>query len=1385
MSGASASPTQLAVLGRGLTLERLLGRGATGEVWLAKADGGEHRYVLKFARERTAFARLIDEGERLLGVDSPWCARLLALGRLSASLTLPEPGASRRMERDTPYLVLEHREGHPLQLDADLDAGSRRRRALVVARDIARALIDLHGAGVAHGDVKPENVLIESLGNSERARLVDFGLAGSATDAIPTGGTRRYLAPEVVNAPGTGDARLRDLYAFGISLSDIASGPRRHDDLRSQLQSLDADLATVVRALTSQAPAARPSASWVFRRALELLGEDESVAEQSERRQSLVRRSYLARRRREVGAAARARRAEVQVSGAPGRWLVELEALTRSLETLRGSPEPAAETAIVRDLDAVGRARWLVELIGPSAAAWPELGLGSDEELAQRLLAAVDMREPRQLTFRDLACPEPVAALEHIELALQLGRGVPAAGVLDQVESWVHAEGAPEAIGIALGRALRLRGELGRALSALDRVPGAHAAVEAAEVLRRAGDRVAAQQRLRAAEENDVRSPRLDAIKARMTLDAGEPGPARELVLHASDVLGLEVRALAEIALGDRRAAGRTIERAALAVESDEDRARVEALAGNLEHFAGNAESALERFRRAAEHAASAGAVLEEATYLTGVAAEAANVGRLPLALEAGLRAVLLFEGLGRYGEAARALLSLSSAHAAVGENAQAREHAEAASRRARAAGDKRCRAYAHLVIADTTPLEEREGLEHVRLAASLLEHDADDGLRVAARLHERGERIEVDTLDAEASASERALDVRLEWWAARARTAVDASSPHEPARVLDALLSLASEQAPVTLRGPAAFAGAELAARVGDGDAVRRLTLIASESARHLLSQAGPASSAQVRLLPWVRIGESGSGSGFSAEQLADVDRLVRALGRRDRLRPLLEQIVDALVLWTGVERGLLLLRAPGGRLRPRAGRNLLRADLTGAQLTLSHSLAERALAQGEPVVAVDASGDLPDVHESVHALKLRSVLAVPLLARGEALGVVYLDDRSRRGAFGPRELAWVRLVATLAALAIADARDQILLRRAARRAQRAEGRLSIDLAQREAELDVAERELARAREARETRHRYDEIVGQSEAVRAMLRLVDRVSSSEVPVMLVGESGSGKELVARAVHRNGSRSGQAFVAENCGAIPETLLETTLFGHVRGAFTGAARPRAGLFEVADGGTLFLDEIGEMSLGMQAKLLRALQDGEIRPVGSDRARKVDVRVITATHRDLAAMVASSKFREDLYYRLNVISVKIPSLRERAGDVPLLIKHFVHVHAGKRRVQVSKAAMDRLAAYSWPGNVRQLENEVRRALVLADELISPEFLSPEVLGSGNVKTADELNLRQRLDALEIELVTIALRRTDGNQTRAAELLGLSRFGLQKMMKRLEISFQSSLS
>ena len=283
------------------------------------------------------------------------------------------------------------------------------------------------------------------------------------------------------------------------------------------------------------------------------------------------------------------------------------------------------------------------------------------------------------------------------------------------------------------------------------------------------------------------------------------------------------------------------------------------------------------------------------------------------------------------------------------------------------------------------------------------------------------------------------------------------------------------------------------------------------------------------------------------------------------------------------------------------------------------------------------------------------------------------------------------------------------------------------------------------------------------------------RVAASDVPVLVLGESGTGKELVARAIHDHGPRRARLFIGENCASVPEPLLESTLFGHVKGAFTGASSTRVGLFELAHKGTLFLDEIGEMPPSMQVKLLRVLQDGEVRPVGGERVRTVDVRVIGATHRDLVAMVKAGTFREDLYYRLNVVTLTVPSLRERPGDIPHLVEHFLQKYGEGRKVTLTRAAMGKLVAHPWPGNVRQLENEIRRALVLADDRIDVPELSPE-LAAGKAREGEALTLRERLDALEKDLVRAALAAASGNQTRAAKDLGVSRFGLQKMVKRL---------
>jgi transcriptional regulator with GAF, ATPase, and Fis domain len=310
--------------------------------------------------------------------------------------------------------------------------------------------------------------------------------------------------------------------------------------------------------------------------------------------------------------------------------------------------------------------------------------------------------------------------------------------------------------------------------------------------------------------------------------------------------------------------------------------------------------------------------------------------------------------------------------------------------------------------------------------------------------------------------------------------------------------------------------------------------------------------------------------------------------------------------------------------------------------------------------------------------------------------------------------------------------------------------------------------------------------VVGTSAALRATFELVERAGASTATVLVSGETGTGKELLARAVHSGGARRDRSFLAVNCAAFPETLLESELFGHVRGAFTGADREKKGLFEVADGGTLFLDEVGECPAPLQAKLLRALQEREIRPVGGARTRKVDVRVIAATNRDLVREVERGRFRQDLYYRLAVFPIAVPPLRERAEDVLPLARHFLALHGrrdGKPGLRLARDTEHLLQAWSWPGNVRELENEMQRVVALAEprETITPQRLSARLLGVLDPLVDGESageTLRAQLERVESWLLRRALDRNGGRRAATARQLGLTREGLYKKMKRLGI-------
>ena len=302
---------------------------------------------------------------------------------------------------------------------------------------------------------------------------------------------------------------------------------------------------------------------------------------------------------------------------------------------------------------------------------------------------------------------------------------------------------------------------------------------------------------------------------------------------------------------------------------------------------------------------------------------------------------------------------------------------------------------------------------------------------------------------------------------------------------------------------------------------------------------------------------------------------------------------------------------------------------------------------------------------------------------------------------------------------------------------------------------------------------HPFDEIVGDAPAVRDVVKLLSKVVKSEATVLIHGESGTGKELIARAIHYHGPRAKKPFVVQNCSAFNDNLLESALFGHVRGAFTGAVKDQPGLFQVADGGTFFLDEIGDMSSALQVKLLRVLQEGTFMPVGGTKPVRVDVRIIAASHKDLAAMVAHKQFREDLFYRVNVLKITVPPLRERTADIPRLAQHFVVKHwkshkgdkSDRPAPVLSQSALARLVAYGWPGNIRELENEIERMLVLAGDAneLTGSMVSTRVAG---MVAAPAKSLRDALSTAESEALSQAIGRHLGDRDGAAADLGISR-------------------
>jgi len=527
---------------------------------------------------------------------------------------------------------------------------------------------------------------------------------------------------------------------------------------------------------------------------------------------------------------------------------------------------------------------------------------------------------------------------------------------------------------------------------------------------------------------------------------------------------------------------------------------------------------------------------------------------------------------------------------------------------------------------------------------------------------------------------------------------------------------------------------------------------------------------------------------------------RVTRALLQETELAPLLRLIVDAAVGLLGGERGFLLLGTRDGRqtgvtdpreMRVRVARSFDRSDIPIPASRLSMGIAKRVVNGGRPLLSVDAGRDDRFAGmASVEDLRLRSVICLPISIDGRVEGLLYVDNRLQQGAFNEEDLDVAELLADQAAIAIRNARLVSELReRNQRLLQSSEkihslnDQLGRKVRDRDHELAVVRAELERER----GRYDYGAIVGASDRMKEVFRELDRIIETELPVVIMGESGTGKELIARAIHFNGLRKDKPFVVENCAALPDTLLESELFGHTRGAFTGADRAKKGLIEQADGGTLFLDEIGDMSPDMQKKLLRVLQEGEVRPVGSSRTIRVDVRLLTASHRDLGELVEQGSFREDLYYRINVLTLRLPPLRERRDDIPLLSEALIARAAretGRPVPLFPHEVHAALAAYGWPGNVRELENEMRRVLLVAKDEVRLEHLSPEIV-AGSARTESDTpapvvlgDLRAAVERFERQAIQDALGRADGNKSRAAKELGISRFALQRKLDKYGI-------
>ncbi|HEX5656590.1 MAG TPA: sigma 54-interacting transcriptional regulator [Polyangiales bacterium] len=1076
------------------------------------------------------------------------------------------------------------------------------------------------------------------------------------------------------------------------------------------------------------------------------------------------------------------------------------------LDALHADDDTVSE--YLRQTQSVGLALRALATGVADPVARAELAIASGERARMRehVPPAVHTLRARGASTHALRlCDAGELWLDASELCAELGEYARAAelaeGLLEDESTEVAARAR-----VAAGRAHVAASRLDRAVELLASMP-----TSAPVSLRAQAARELARAYLRRGEFEQARA----AVRGGLAVAASdEPARIELLAIDASLPDQVEAEARYAEALTLARALGATRD-AALVLGY---RAFAHERRGALEPARADYEAALAEARKAgdlgqsATYALNLGNVCMRAGQLESVENHytlagrlARRTGRLGTALSADNHQAELHVRLGSFARArqvaeaslaeaerlghvqaeAHALSTLGDIDARSGAAEPALARYEAAAVRYRKLGRNHELAWLWLDAAEV--LFERGGMSDVSAAAGrvaqareLIERHGHDDLRPRLRLlvaRGRAGHGDLDGAVRELAELERSLDVE---------------------RDRELLWQVLGAQASMHLQ-----LGAPLLASRKAREAAELIELLASQVPRNAREAfCGEPRRAAVLELARERSTErrdEGSRRGLDDPRFTRLLELIKRLARERDLTRLLERITDAAVDLSGAERGFVLLTTEQGQLAPHTVRASGGAEVD-PHVAFSRSIAEAVLIDGEPIVTVNARDDRRlNEYMSVHKLMLKSVACIPISGPSGVLGVLYLEHRLRAGRFQEDDIDLLVAFADQAAIALENARlwsenerRRCALELQARELAAAKVEIERVLEARTEELELTRLDLGRARAELAGQVSRHGIVGQSASMRRVFALIERVADSPVPIVVEGESGTGKELVARAIHASGARKKEPFVAINCAALPEQLLESELFGHVRGAFTGAERDKKGLFTQAEGGTIFLDEFADMPARMQIDLLRVLQERRIRPLGADADIPVDVRIIAASNRPLKQLVASGRLREDLYYRMSVVEIKLPALRERPEDIPLLCDHLLTRAAersGSRPRKLSRAALESLLSCPLPGNVRQLEHLLASAAMLAE---GPQ-IEPQDLGLDGGEEAEELRPStppldddlvgtpddvQGFKTRERKRIIEALEKHGWNRAKAATALGMPRRTFYRRLSEFNI-------